>query len=100
MNLRHVRYALLCAGMTLVAAGCGDDPLDPDVTGLVNAVVHDAPAGTAAFTSTAAGNMHVSIRSTGGYLGRPGHAQWDYGSASELNSDLGPRIDERSGRHV
>ena len=66
MNLRHVRNTLLCAGMALVAAGCGDDPLDPDVTGLVNAVVHDTPAGTGAFTGTAAGNMHVSIRSTGG----------------------------------
>ncbi len=52
--------------MVLVAGGCGDDGLDPDVTGLVNAVVHDTPAGTAAFTGTASGNMHVSIRSTGG----------------------------------
>ena len=66
MNLRHVRYTLLCTGMALVAAGCGDDVLDPDVTGLVGAEVHDAPAGTGAFMGTAAGNMHVSIRSTGG----------------------------------
>ena len=66
MNFRHVRHTLLCTGMALVVAACGDAPLDPAVTGLVNAVVHDTPAVTAAFAGTAAGNMHVSIRPTGG----------------------------------
>ena len=66
MNVRSVRYTLLGAGMALVAGGCGDDLLNPDVTGLVNAEVHDAPAGSGAFEGTAAGNMQVSIRSTGG----------------------------------
>ncbi len=52
--------------MALIAAGCGDGGLDPDVTGLVNAEVHDTPVGVGAFVGTVAGNMHVSIRSTGG----------------------------------
>ena len=74
MNLRSIRYTLFGAGIALVAAGCGDDGLDSDVTGLVNAEVRDTPAGTGTFTATAAGNMHVSIRSTGGIwvdLGTP-----------------------------
>ena len=67
MTLRLLRYALFWSGIAVVGAGCGgDDPLDPDVTGLVNAMVHDTPAGAAVFTGTAAGNQHVSIRSTGG----------------------------------
>ena len=65
MNIRSIRYTLFSAGIALVAAGCGDG-VDPDVTGLLNAEVHDTPAGTGAFTGTAAGNMQVSIRSTGG----------------------------------
>ena len=66
MNLRLLRYTLFWAGIGLVTTGCGDGPLDPDVTGLVNAFVHDTPAGAAALTGTVAGNQHVSIRSTGG----------------------------------
>ena len=66
MNLRSLLYTLFWAGIGLVTAGCGDDPLNPDVTGLVNAFVHDTPAGVAAFTGTVTGNQHVSIRSTGG----------------------------------
>ncbi len=31
MNLRSVRYTLLGTGMALVAGGCGDDLLNPDV---------------------------------------------------------------------
>ena len=65
MNLRSLRCTLFWAGIALVAAGCGDDALDPNVTGLVNAFVHDTPAGAAAFTGTVAGDQHVSIRSTG-----------------------------------
>ena len=74
MNLRSIRYTLFGAGIALVAAGCGDDGLDSDVTGLVSAEVQDTPAGTGTFTGTIAGDMHVSIRSTGGIwvpLGTP-----------------------------
>ena len=70
MNLRSIRYTLFGAGIALVAAGCGDDGLDSDVTGLVGAEVRDMPAGTGTFTGTVAGDMHVSIRSTG-VLGSP-----------------------------
>lgn len=66
MNIRSVRKALLFAGVAVFAVGCGDDPLDPNVTGTVDAEIHDTPAGAGAFTGTAAGNIFVSIRSTGG----------------------------------
>ena len=67
MNLRSFRNIFLWVGAAVVASGCGgDDPLDPDVTGLVNAVVHDTPAGAVLFSGTASGNMHVALRSTGG----------------------------------
>ncbi len=66
MNMKSVLLNLTLVASAVAATACGDGGLDPDVTGLVNAVVHDTPAGTAAFTGTAAGNMHVSIRSTGG----------------------------------
>ena len=65
MTLRTVRYSLLCAGVALIAAGCGEDGLDPDVTGIVDVVVHDNAA-SGAFEGTAAGNIYASIRSTGG----------------------------------
>ena len=100
MNMKSVLLNLTLVASAVAATACGDGGLDPDVTGLVNAEVHDTPAGAGAFMGTAAGNMRVSIRSTGGYLGRPGHTQWDHGGASEHDSDLGPRIDERRGRHV
>ncbi len=60
-----IRYTLFWAGAAVALAGCGDDGLDPDVTGLVDVVVHDNVT-TAAFTGTAAGNIHAAIRSTGG----------------------------------
>ncbi|HLE56981.1 MAG TPA: hypothetical protein VJB15_07860, partial [Rhodothermia bacterium] len=56
---------------TLLIGACGEDPLNPDVTGIVNAVVHDDPQDghgkrASSFSGTAAGNMFVSLRSTGG----------------------------------
>ncbi len=81
MKLRSVRYTFLWAGAAVVLAGCGDDPLDPDVTGLVDAVAHDTPAVAAAFTGPAAGNIHASIRSTGG--------EWvDVGTANGITVTL------------
>ena len=59
------RYMLFCAGAAIALAGCGDDGIDPDVTGIVDVVVHDNTA-TGDFTGTAAGNIHAAIRSTGG----------------------------------
>ena len=66
MNMKSVLLNLTLVASVVAATACGDDGVDPDVTGLVNAVVHDTPPGTVAFMGTAAGNMHVSIRSTGG----------------------------------
>lgn len=63
--MRFPFLKLVLVASTISAMACGDDPLDPNVTGLVNAQVVDSPA-AGAFTGTAAGNMHVSIRSTGG----------------------------------
>ncbi len=59
------RYMLFCAGAAIALGGCGGDGIDPDVTGIVDVVVHDN-TGTGDFTGTAAGNIHASIRSTGG----------------------------------
>ena len=64
MNLRSVGHTFLWAVIAFVATGC-DDPLDPEL-GLVNAFVHDTPVGMGTFTGTASGDMHVSLRSTGG----------------------------------
>lgn len=66
MDIRRVWKALLFVGVPVFAVGCGGDPLDPNVTGTVNAEIHDTPSGSAAFTGTAAGNFFVSIRSTDG----------------------------------
>ncbi len=63
MTLRPIRYTLF--GAAVAFAACGDDPLDPNVTGLVDAVASDSPAGAAEFSGTAAGNFQASIRSTG-----------------------------------
>ena len=63
MTLRPIRYTLF--GAVVAFAACGDDPLDPNVTGLVDAVASDSPAGAAEFSGTAAGNFQASIRSTG-----------------------------------
>ena len=60
------RYMLFCAGAAIALGGCGGDGIDPDVTGIVDVVVHDNTTAAAAFTGTAAGNIHASIRSTGG----------------------------------
>ncbi len=81
MRLRSVRHTLLWAGAAVALAGCGDDGLNPDVTGLVDAVAHDTPAVAAAFTGTAAGNIHASMRSTGG--------EWvDVGAANGITVTL------------
>ncbi len=66
MNMKSVLLNLTLVASAVAATACGDDGLDPDVTGLLNATVQDTPAGAAAFAGTIAGNMHVSIRSTGG----------------------------------
>ena len=66
MNMKPVLLNLTLVASAVAATACGDDGLDPDVTGLLNATVQDTPAGAAAFAGTIAGNMHVSIRSTGG----------------------------------
>jgi len=68
----HLRLmGFFAAVVVVLAGGCGGDAVDPDVTGIVNAVVHDDPLEgsakrSALFTGTAAGNMQVSLRSTGG----------------------------------
>ena len=64
MKIRSVLNLALVASM-IAATACGDDPIDPDVTGVVDVVVHDNTSG-GAFAGTAAGNFHASIRSTGG----------------------------------
>ncbi len=66
MNMKSVLLNLTLVASAVAVTACGDDGLDPDVTGLVNAEVRDTPAGAGAFAGTASGNMHVSIRSTGG----------------------------------
>ena len=65
MRLRPIRYALLWAVAAVAFAGCGDDPLDPDVTGLVNVVVGDNPTGAAGFMGTANGSYRAQLISTG-----------------------------------
>ncbi len=64
MKIRSVLNLALVASV-LAATACGDDGVDPDVTGVVDVVVHDNAA-AGAFAGTAAGNFHASIRSTGG----------------------------------
>ena len=81
MRLHALRFAVLSlVASSTILLGCSDDGLAPDVTGLVDAWVNDNPevtqaartSGSAAvsaaksFTGTAAGNMSVAIRSTGG----------------------------------
>ena len=66
MNMKSVLLNLTLVASAVAATACGDDGLDPDVTGLLNAEVHDTPVGAGAFMGTAAGDMQVSIRSTGG----------------------------------
>ncbi len=64
MKMRSVLNLALVA-CVIAATACGDDPVDPDVTGVVDVVVHDnTPDG--AFAGTAAGNFHASIRTIGG----------------------------------
>ena len=64
MKIRSVLNLALVA-CAVAATACGDDPVDPDVTGVVDVVVHDN-ASDGAFAGTAAGNFHASIRTTGG----------------------------------
>lgn len=81
MTIRRTRLALPTLVITLCIAACGDSPLDPDVTGLVDARIHDDPTGSAGFNGTAAGNFFVSVRSTGG--------TWvDLGSPNGITADL------------
>lgn len=71
------RIFILFVTLAVSVAACDEDPLDPNVTGIVEAVVQDNPQlvaadeaamrkGSTALTGTAAGNMNVSMRSTGG----------------------------------
>ena len=64
MKIRSILNLALVA-CAVAATACGDDPVDPDVTGVVDVVVHDN-ASDGAFAGTAAGNFHASIRTTGG----------------------------------
>ena len=63
--MRRPFLKLVLVASVIATGACGDDPIDPDVTGIVDVVLHDNAA-TEAFTGTAAGNIHASIRSTGG----------------------------------
>ena len=63
MQIRSVLLNLALIASVVASTACGDDALDPDVTGLVNVVVHDNTAASA-LSGTAAGNIHASIRST------------------------------------
>ena len=64
MKMRSILNLALVA-CAVAATACGDDPVDPDVTGVVDVVVHDNTS-DGAFAGTAAGNFHASIRTTGG----------------------------------
>ena len=100
MNMKSVLLNLTLVASAVAATGCGDDGLDPDVTGLVNAEVYDTPAGAGAFYGYGRreyARVHPFDR---GYLGRGGHAQRHYRGASKHDSDLGPRIYKRRGRNV
>ncbi len=63
MKMKSILNFALAASV-VAATACGDG-VDPDVTGIVDVVVHDNTSG-GAFTGTAAGNFHASIRTTGG----------------------------------
>ncbi len=63
MKMKSILNFALAASV-VAATACGDG-VDPDVTGIVDVMVHDNTSG-GAFTGTAAGNFHASIRSTGG----------------------------------
>ena len=68
MKLRPIRYTLFWAVAAVAFAGCGDDPLDPNVTGMVNVVVGDNPTGAAGFMGTANGDYRAQLLSTGDEL--------------------------------
>ncbi len=65
MRLRAPYFPILSlVAASILLSGCSDNGLEPDVAGLVDARVRDSAA--LAFTGTAAGDMSVAIRSTGG----------------------------------
>lgn len=91
-DFRLGRFATVLIAGALTVLGCDEDPLDPDVTGIVDAVVQDNPQqvasaafsdpeATNAFSGTAAGDMHVSLRTTDG--------EWvDVGSPNGITVNL------------
>ena len=65
MRLRAPYFPILSlVAASILLSGCSDNGLEPDIAGLVDARVRDSAA--LAFTGTAAGDMSVAIRSTGG----------------------------------
>ena len=64
-SLRSIKACVLASSVAAVFAGCGNNVLDPEVTGGVDPIVRDSPQ-AAVLSGTAAGDMSVSIRSAGG----------------------------------